>query len=359
MTVRRTLVLIGLAASCALVAGAVVPAAAGTPGSPAQAGTAQPPTVLGPTLAAPTSVTLDASAATALVSAAGVDTKPTKEWVTRLYNRSIAEALAVPVEWSGSVGACTAGQESRASRAATLTTVNAMRAMVQLPPVELDTEASSAAQKAALLMDANDKLSHAPSPSEFPKCWTRAAKSAAGVSNLALGASGAKAIAAYMVDPGTGNTAVGHRRWILNPTTTRIATGSTPSANALTVIGLGSSSSVAAPTWIEWPARGWFPEQLEPNGRWSLSSSDPDVSFSKATVKVQRLWSSGRVARTLKVKRYTPVVGYGPNTLVFHVKGVGDPKGTTPLRYRVTVSGITGGSSRTLSYVVRLYDPTA
>lgn len=353
MTVRRTRVLIGLAASCALVAGAVVPAAAGAAPSAVPAS----PTVLGPTVDAPSA--LSASGATSGALAAGVDAKPTKAWVTRLYTGTIAEALKVPVEWSGSVGQCTPGRESKASREATLTTVNAMRAMVQLPPVELDTQASDAAQKAALLMEANGKLSHAPSPSEFPKCWTQAAKSAAGVSNLALGASGAKAIAAYMVDPGKGNTAVGHRRWILNPSTTRIATGSTPSANALTVIGLGTSSSVAAPKWVEWPARGWFPEQLEPDGRWSLSSSDPKVSFSKATIKVQRLWSSGRVASTLKVKKYKPVTGYGPNTLVFHVKGVGDPKGKKSIQYRVTVSGITGGKQRTLSYVVRLYDPTA
>ena len=354
MAHRRTRVLLCAVASCALLATAFAPAQARSE----RPVVASSPVVAGATIAAPTSAQRGGVAAAGAV-AASVDVKPTKAWVTRLYTSRIAEALKVPVTWTGSVGSCSAGRESNASRTATLTTVNAMRALVQLAPVELDADASGAAQKAALLMDANGKLSHSPTPSEFPHCWTRDAKSAAGVSNLALGTSGAKAIAAYMVDPGDGNTAVGHRRWILNPTTTRIATGSTPSANALTVIGLGTSSSVARPTWMEWPARGWFPEQLEPNGRWSLSSSDPNVSFSRATVKVQRLWSSGNVARTLTVKKYAPVVGYGPNTLVFRVKGVADPQGKRSIQYRVTVSGITGGSSRSLSYVVRLYDPTA
>lgn len=361
MALRRTRAALTVTAACALIAGAVTPPAVTSAAQVSAAHDVAPgpevvlgePDVLGPTAA--TAIL----APSAVVAATAADTKPTKAWVTELYTSSIAPALRTPVEWSGDLGSCSAGRESNASRKATLTAVNAMRALVQLSPVQLDDAANVPAQKAALLMAANGKLSHSPSPSEFPRCWTRAGKSAAGVSNLALGAAGAKAVAAYMQDPGSGNRAVGHRRWILNPTTTRIATGSTPTANALTVIGLGTSASVAAPRWMEWPARGWFPKQLEPNGRWSLSSSDPKVSFAKATVKVQRLWSSGNVARTMKVTRYAPVAGYGPSTLVFHVKGVGDPRGSGSLRYRVTVSGITGGTTRSLSYVVQLYDPTA
>jgi len=310
-----------------------------------------------PTAASAPRATVAAAAPAAVAASASADRIPTKAWVTNLYRTKIAPALATPVSWSGSVSKCSVGKESAASRAATLRAVNAMRMLVQLDTVTLDSSASGKAQKAALLMHANGKLSHAPSKSTFPRCWTDQAKQAAGQSNLALGAAGAKAVAAYMEEPGDNNTAAGHRRWILNPTTTRIATGSTANANALTVFGLGTSSSVKKPTWIEWPARGWFPRQLEPKGRWSLSSSSTAVSFAKALVKVQRVDAKGKVLSTLKVKKYAPQAGYGPNTLVWDVAGLATGKSNA--YYKVTVSGLQGAGTSSYSYVVRLYDPMA
>ena len=54
----------------------------------------------------------------------------------------------------------------------------------------------------------------------------RRATAAAGKSNLFLGRSGAGAIAGYMDDPGSGNTAAGHRRWIIDPRQTTMGSGS-------------------------------------------------------------------------------------------------------------------------------------
>lgn len=80
-------------------------------------------------------------------------------------------------------------------------------------------------QQAALLMIANGQLNHYPPPS-----WTCASTNAAGVaaaskSNIALGMYGADSIDGYMVDPGSGNAAAGHRRWILYPYTMKMGTG--------------------------------------------------------------------------------------------------------------------------------------
>ena len=344
MSPARARVLALVLASSTLVAAGALPASAVTAPSAAPAPRA--------TLVAASSPTDTAASGTA-------DRMPTKAWVTDLYRSRIAPSLKVPVTWSGSVSKCSMGRESDASRAATLRTVNSMRLLVQLSPVKLDTTASGKAQKAALLMDANGKLSHSPSKSDFPKCWTPAAKEAAGSSNLALGATGSKAIAAYMAEPGDGNTAAGHRRWILNPTTTHIATGSTTNANALTVFGLGTSANAAKPKWIEWPARGWFPQQVEPNGRWSLSSSNGAVSFDRASVKVQRVTTDGKVTKTHTVKKHPVATGYGPNSVVFDVSGIVRPTGKAVAYYRVTVTGIRGGGESSYSYLVRLYDPTA
>ncbi len=343
MSPARTRVLALVLVSSTLLAAGALPASAAPVRSSASA-----PRAL---VAAP--------AATDVAASGTSDRMPTKAWVTNLYRTRIVPALGTRVSWSGSVSSCSMGRESDASRAATLRMVNSMRMLVQLSTVKLDTTASNKAQKAALLMDANGKLSHSPSQSDFPRCWSPAAKEAAGSSNLALGATGSKAIAAYMDEPGDNNTAAGHRRWILNPATTHIATGSTGNANALTVFGLGTSATAARPGWIEWPARGWFPQQIEPDGRWSLSSSNGAVSFDKAAVKVQRVTTDGKVVTTHSVRKHPVATGYGPNTVVFDVSGVAHPTGKAVAYYRVTVTGIRGGGQSSYSYLVRLYDPTA
>jgi uncharacterized protein YkwD len=330
----------------ALAALAQAPAQAGTPADPgAQVG------------AAPTAgVTFGGSGAAVaaeLVTAA-TDPVPSKDWVRAVWRKSIAPSLTVPTGWTGTQSPCSAGQESTASRDATLRTINAMRRLVQLDPVQFDSGANTRARKAALIMTANDTLTH--SPSSSMTCWSSDGQKAAGQSNLALGATGARAIDAYMVEPGIHNTAVGHRRWILNPTTTVMASGSTSDANALTVFGLGTSGRRARPQFIEWPARGWFPSQLEPDGRWSLSASNRYVSFSRASVSVRPLDDQGRLGSALPVKVVSRSdVGYGPNTVVFEVDRLAVPQGWNVKKYRVAVSGISGGSTSSYSYTVRLF----
>lgn len=287
---------------------------------------------------------------------AGAVGEPSKAWVRTLWRQTIAPSLAVPVGWTGSRSSCMVGSESAESTAATLRTINAMRKLVQLDPVRFDTAANTRARQAALIMSATGALSHNPSKTST-KCWTSAGQQAAGQSNLALGVGGARTIELYMTDPGQYNTAAGHRRWILNPRTTVMASGSTSDANALTVFGLGTSDAQARPQFLEWPARGWFPAQLEPDGRWSLSASNRFVSFARATVSVRLLDGSGRSVATLPVKVVSRTdVGYGPNSVVFQVGRVALPRGTAVKSYRVLVRGISGGSTSTYAYTVALFN---
>jgi hypothetical protein len=110
----------------------------------------------------------------------------------------------------------------------------------QVPAVvQLDDVYSGKAQQAALMMSANGQLSHNPPPSWL--CYTAEGAQAAGSSNLYLGRFGPAAITGYVYDAGSGNYAVGHRRWILYPQTQRMGTGDIPpvggarSSNALWV----------------------------------------------------------------------------------------------------------------------------
>ena len=301
-------------------------------------------------------------------SAKDVDVKTSsRASVARAYNSVLAPALRVKTGWTGSAAKCRVGKESAASRSATRQAINFVRALNQLDPVKLDSKLNKQALRAALLMQANGALSHYPTRSQFSQCYTTAGRTAAGRSNLYLSwggkgdrhlSTGARAVVGYMTDAGAGNIPVGHRRWILNPTTRVMATGSTRTANALTVVGTTRSTKAKQPRYLEWPSKGWFPTQLEPEGRWSVSTSNPRISFAKAKVKVRQVNAKGKVLRKLKVQPHAVQNGYGPHTLVFTVKGVKTPKAKKAVRYKVTVSGIKGAKKSKYTYTVRVFDPT-
>jgi hypothetical protein len=80
------------------------------------------------------------------------------------------------------------------------------------------------------------------------------------------------------------------------------------------------------------------------------------VSFSRASVSVRPLDDQGRLGSALPVKVVSRSdVGYGPNTVVFEVDRLAVPQGWNVKKYRVAVSGISGGSTSSYSYTVRLF----
>jgi uncharacterized protein YkwD len=282
---------------------------------------------------------------------ASIDTG-SKLSVARAYAK-LRKAEATPVSWSGSASSCTAGTNGAATRSATLTAVNFFRELGGLRPVRFSSTLNAKAQRAAMMMDANSALSHTP-PRSW-RCWSKTGTEAAGRSNLALGVTGAAAISAYMADYGDANTPVGHRRWIMYPPTTTMGSGSTGRANALWVVGTGSKNPGHTPSWVSWPTPGYLPAGLEPHGRWSLSSTQPNVSLRSAKVRVRDFGG-----RSLKVHTYGVHDGYANHTLAWKVSGLQLPPGAARKSYRVTVTGIKkAGStkSRTHSYVVRFFNP--
>ena len=201
---------------------------------------------------------------------------------TALFQSTILPAVMVPNDWNGSVENCDAGETSAAYTEATITAVNYMRAQVGVPPVVLRQDTVRFAQEAAFMMLANAKLSHYPGTDW--KCYTTAGASAAAVSNIAMGQAGATAVRGYMADLGDNNTAVGHRRWILDRSVTAMGSGSTGFSNALVVAA--GPWGVPGEGFIPWPAAGFFPGDLEPGGRWSLTYYGADFSAAKVSLSV-------------------------------------------------------------------------
>ena len=152
-----------------------------------------------------------------------------------------------------------------------------------------------------------------------------------------------------MEDDGSSNRVVGHRRWLMNPFSTMMGNGATDNANAITVIG-STSSSRPNPAWVSWPTPGYFPDALEPKGRWSLSAGNSTTNFSRASVRVTR---NGKAVRVTKNPVHN---GYAQPTLVWEMPGSVARSGT----FKVAVSGIRRAGSKkrfSRSYTVTMFTP--
>ena len=272
-----------------------------------------------------------------------------RQAVERKYLQKLVPAREVPMGWTGNVSTCDAGQISTEAQAAALDAVNFFRAMTHLDPVSFDPGLSANAQQAALMMDANNQLNHFP-PTDWA-CYSAQGAETAGKSNLAA-VPGAEAIVRAMANQGS--QTAGNRRWVIYPPLSTMGHGSTSSYDALQVIGT-SSGGMASPDWVPWPTSGYFPQPLEPNGLWSLSTSRSDIDFSTATVKVTN--ASGN---QLPVEVYSPMAGFGLPTLVWKVSNLTEPTATSERRFKVVVGHIgdtdTGGFI-SHQYQVRLFKP--
>ena len=268
--------------------------------------------------------------------------------VNSAYQTSFAPGLNVPMGFTGDESRCMAGTSSAQSRAATLRAINFVRSLAGLAPVSFSPTLNNRAQLTALMMSANRAVSHTP-PRSW-RCYTSTGAANAGRSNLLLSypeITAAGVVQLYTTDPGSNNGAAGHRRWLLNPFATAMGSGSTRAANAITVIG-PTSASRANPSYVSWPTAGYFPNTLEPGGRWSLSAGNRAVSFSQAAVSVSR---NGTPIRTVRNRVEN---GYAQPTLVWQIPADQARSGT----YRVVVRGIRLGSQQyTSSYTVRMFAP--
>lgn len=222
---------------------------------------------------------------------------------TYLFSSVSVDELA----WNGNVETCHSGSVSLSSLQKTLVRVNYFRGLVGLPQnITFNNELNAKCQEAALMMHANNSLNHY--PPENWSCWTADGYDAASHSNLAMGTHSSSSITAYMRDNGSGNYAVGHRRWILYSRASEFGSGSTSNYNALYVI----STNVTAPddlSFIAYPSPGFFPQPLVFD-RWSFSI--PGADFSSAVVQMQ---TQSGLPITLSIEELAN--GYGDNTIVW------------------------------------------
>ena len=268
------------------------------------------------------------------------------------YGRYYAPGLRTDTGFTGDVKSCNAGSSSAESQAATLRAINYVRSLNGLYPVSMNATLNWRSQATALIMAANQTLSHYPTSSW--KCYTSSGAANAARSNLALGypsITSSGVVGMYMRESGASNYAVGHRRWLLNPFTTQMGTGSTDTANAITVVG-PTSYARPNPAWVSWPSMGYFPNTLEPNGRWSLSAGNKRMSFARATVRVYR---NGVQISASKNPVHN---GYAMPTIVWQIP----PSIAKTGSFKVVVSGIRKAGTRkkfTRAYGIAMFTPSS
>jgi hypothetical protein len=247
--------------------------------------------------------------------------------------------------WSGSVAECMAGDISVDGRDNALRMFNLVRWLGDLPAVTTEDERNQQAQACALMMTANDMLSHMP-PMNW-KCYSDLGAKGASTSNIS-GGPGVASVLSYMVDSGN-ETTFGHRRIVLSNELGPIGLGSAGKDGSSCMQNIGGKGN-AGKAWMAWPPPGPFPMQayrdvynrsLDTTG-WSIQSKNIDLSKAQVTV------TSAGQARPVKVE---PLTGnYGNNKAI---RVVPDGwKAAAGQTYAVSVSGATAP----IAYEIQLID---
>lgn len=270
--------------------------------------------------------------------------------VAATYQSAIEANLVLNPQWNGSTSGCNAGTSSNTFDAATVESINWFRSMAGLRPVTEDAAQSRAAQQTALMMHAQDALSHYPS-SQW-RCHSTAGARTAGLSNLTLGIVGPRSVIGQIEDAGAGNEALGHRRWLLFPELTKVGVGNTSRAGAVQVIN-SFGSRYSETSWVSWPPAGFVPDATV-YPRWSMSyAGSGNVNLSGARVTVTEN------GRNLGVRLLPLSTGFGDPTLGWEVVGA-NPTAPGDVVYNVSVTGVTiDGRATSRSYSVTSFDASA
>lgn len=294
------------------------------------------------------------------VSMGSVSLSPLDRYAVSMGYRLLFVPLAsVAHGWTGNADSCSAGTTTNAYQQAAIDRVNFYRALAGLPGDVALSADDAGTQEAALMMNVNNAINHA--PPTYWACYTPAGAAAALRSNIALGVGGTDAVDLYVDDP---LYFVGHRRWILYPPQRQMASGSIPipssfgpPSNVLTVIDWGTRPPT--PNGVAWPPHGFVPYQMLPalSNLWSLSY--PGADFSAATVTMATDGSS--IAVTLEA--FQNNAGYGDNTIVWRPfvgsPGVSyAPPTSADRRYTVNIANVSGsGVPTSFAYDVIVIDP--
>lgn len=185
--------------------------------------------------------------------------------------------------WNGATASCMAGDLSADAHDNALRVLNGYRWLVDMPPITEDPTFTAKAQQCALMMRANNSLSHMP-PTTW-MCYTADGAEGASHCNISGGPL-VSSVNGFIVDPGNATT-IGHRRWILGNMIGPTGLGGTDRSSCVWTFG---TNKLKTP-WLAYP-RGVIPIQAMGGGfsgsvdgtGWSLQSDTINVEGVEVTV---------------------------------------------------------------------------
>ncbi len=264
--------------------------------------------------------------------------------------------------------------------------LNFIRYLAGLPEVSLSTELNDISQHGAVLLMANDQLTHYPDqPSNMSDAFYQKGSSATSSSNLfaswGIGESVnglIDGIRGCMDDDSYSNMySVGHRRWFLNPTLSKVGFGY--AAKNETVYGgvriFDQSGPAVNYDYVAWPPSGNVPTEVFSGiAPWSVTLNPNKYQTPKYhTVKIKlthlttgKVWHFDYTDGTIGDGEFMTVdtMGYGvPNCIIFRPEILVDDKNVIlnfdiSGQYDVQISGIykNDGTPATIHYNVDFFD---
>lgn len=196
------------------------------------------------------------------------------------------------------VGCTSAGSLTEAAQQEALDYLNFLRWIAGLDPVALSPLYSLRSQNAALLLAANDEISHTPGqPAQMDDALYESALLGASQGNLVkfnwmrpeILLDG---VEYFVRDDGSMNLSVlGHRRWLLNPAMAETGFGLANAASGMSyVVMYAVDEGNASAQWdrVCWPAEGAFPvELMRSQIAWSVSLNDEIYDLRASTPVIE------------------------------------------------------------------------
>jgi uncharacterized protein YkwD len=278
------------------------------------------------------------------------------------YNSMYKASAVTGFTWNGKVADCNPGTLTQTTLDKALLRIKYFRKLAGLPndKITMETSLSTKCQYNALMIKANNQLSHFP-PSTW-SCYSDEGKDAAGNGNIAIGASDIDNIDLWMEDEGSNNAEIGHRRWILYSRATKFGFGCTNSSGTLWVINGftgGNPLPAKTPKYMAWPPKGYVPNDVV-YPRWSLSVPAPShpfmVDFTNATVEMTNP-NGDPVALTIEHADEGGGSSYGDNTIIWRPQGI-NLTSTADQKYTVMVKNVlVSGVATNYTYDVIIFKP--
>jgi hypothetical protein len=256
-----------------------------------------------------------------------------------------------------------AGKVSASHLGAALARMKAYRYLAGVPyeDVTLNERYNDEAQHAAVLLSVLGSLSHSPSkPIGVSDGFYKKAKAGCGSSNLAMGRGGLSgAVDMWMYDSDRRNIdRLGHRRWVINPSTKQVGFGTFGKFSAHWSLDRGRGKSTPDFDHVAYPCAGYQPMRFFKSGwAWCVSLnpkkySAPVKGTAKATVRAAG-FNFEKSPRPLELN-YENVsnAGFGVRyCIIFRPKALAMAPGA---RYWVEISGIKtkAGKDAKLEYIV-------